>query len=136
MRRLALALTLTCGTAFAQEKGGTEYFPAFIGTRTPFAEGRLDVSAEAKAVLDRQIAWLMEHQDFAIILEGHTDEKGGREYNLALGERRAVAVKNYMVGKGLLHSRIATRSFGEERPAISGDGAANRRVETRLEPLK
>ena len=101
--------------------------------------GHLDLSPEAKAMLDRQIQWLKSAPPYAIILQGHCDERGSREYNLALGERRAQAVKIYMVSMGLAHDRIMVLSFGREQPVDAGHTqtawARNRRVETVLEPL-
>ena len=71
----------------------------------------------ATQTLDRQAAWLQQYPDVVLTVEGHTDERGTREYNLALGDRRANAVKNYLVALGIDPGRILTISYGEERPA-------------------
>ncbi len=87
---------------------------------------------EAVAALDAHIAYLASN-DQTVRLEGHTDERGTREYNMALGERRANAVRDYMVVNGIASYRIETVSYGEERPVAYGSGEANwsenRRVE-------
>jgi peptidoglycan-associated lipoprotein len=116
-----------------------EEFYSRIGNQVFFGGGRLDLGPEAKAMLDRQIQWLKSAPPYPIILQGHCDERGSREYNLALGERRAEAVKIYMVSQGLAHDRITVLSFGREQPVDEGHTEAawakNRRVETVLEPL-
>lgn len=70
----------------------------------------------ARATLDTQSQWLMSNADYAIIIEGHADEQGTREYNLALGARRASAVQDYLISKGIAPSRMKTVSYGKERP--------------------
>jgi len=91
------------------------------------------LSAEARQTLARNAAWLKENATLAVTIEGHCDERGSDEYNLALGERRAVAVKNYLSTLGVAHQRLSVVSFGEEQPAIAGhDESAwskNRRAE-------
>ncbi|MBI5165665.1 MAG: OmpA family protein [Magnetospirillum sp.] len=105
-----------------------------LGDRVYFARNHADLDAKAKAILDRQIAWLKAHPGVAVTIEGHTDNRGTSEYNLALGDRHARAVKNYMVAMGLPAARIATVSYGKERPVAQGDGEAiqaqNRRAVT------
>jgi peptidoglycan-associated lipoprotein len=92
------------------------------------------LSAEARAALDTQAAWLKSHDDVNVIVQGYCDERGTREYNLALGERRANAVKQYLVSQGVEESRISTISYGKERPAVLGSNEAawaqNRRAVT------
>jgi peptidoglycan-associated lipoprotein len=83
------------------------------------------VSDEARATLDRQASWLQQYSNLSITIEGHADERGTREYNLALGERRANAVKNYLVARGVSGSRINTISYGKERPAVVGSDEAS-----------
>jgi peptidoglycan-associated lipoprotein len=78
------------------------------------------LSAEAKKILDVQAMWLKNDTSVNITLEGHCDERGTREYNIALGERRANAAKNYLVSQGVDASRINTLSYGKERPAFFG----------------
>ncbi|MBP5215638.1 MAG: peptidoglycan-associated lipoprotein Pal [Alphaproteobacteria bacterium] len=98
-----------------------------------FAFDSSELTAEAKSALDTQIAWLKRHEVNAIV-QGYCDERGTREYNLALGERRANAVKQYLVDNGIAESRISTISYGKERPAVFGSNEAawaqNRRAVT------
>ena len=99
-----------------------------------FAFESSSLSAEAQAALDTQVAWLKKHDDVNVIVQGHCDDRGTREYNLALGERRANAVKQYLVSQGIEESRISTISYGKERPAVLGNNEAawaqNRRAIT------
>ena len=99
-----------------------------------FAFDSSSLSAEAQAALDTQVAWLKKHDDVNVIVQGHCDDRGTREYNLALGERRANAVKQYLVSQGIDESRISTISYGKERPAVLGSNEAawaqNRRAVT------
>lgn len=92
-----------------------------ITDRVFFAYDSSVVDSEGQSTLDRQAAWLKENGGVNIVLEGHADERGTREYNIALGERRATAAKNYLVSQGVAASRISTVSFGKERPAIVGN---------------
>ncbi|MCX8506189.1 MAG: peptidoglycan-associated lipoprotein Pal [Alphaproteobacteria bacterium] len=91
-----------------------------IGDRVLFAYDKSDLNASAREVLNCQAAWLNANETFNVRIEGHCDERGTREYNIALGERRANAVKNYLVAKGVAASRLNTISFGKERPEIVG----------------
>ena len=99
-----------------------------------FAFDSSTLSSEAQAALDPQVAWLKNHEDVNVIVQGHCDDRGTREYNLALGERRANAVKQYLVSQGIEESRISTISYGKERPAVLGNNEAawaqNRRAIT------
>lgn len=79
---------------------------------------------EAKKTLDKTAIWLNNDGDINILIEGHCDERGTREYNLALGQRRADSAKRYLVSKGVNSSRIRTISYGKERPAVVGKGEA------------
>lgn len=96
-----------------------------------------DISSAAKQILDNQIAWLKNDPSINVIVEGHCDERGTREYNIGLGDRRATAAKNYLVSGGIDKSRIKTISYGKERPAFLGSGeeiwAKNRRAVTVVE---
>lgn len=92
------------------------------GDRVFFAYDSSELSSDAREMLDKQIEWLKHHRSARIVVEGHCDERGTREYNLALGERRAVAVKNYMTAYGVSASRIRTISYGKERPEVGGGG--------------
>ncbi len=100
--------------------GTQEDLSTNVGDRVFFGYDRYDVSDEARAVLDKQASWLNQYSSLNITIEGHCDERGTREYNLALGERRANAVKNYLVALGVAPSRISTISYGKERPAVVG----------------
>jgi peptidoglycan-associated lipoprotein len=93
-----------------------------------------DIDPEARAILDTQATWLQRYPNVRITVEGHCDERGTREYNLALGDRRANAAKNYLVARGIDAGRITTISYGKERPAALGSDeesyAQNRRAVT------
>jgi len=99
-----------------------------------FAFDRADISPEARQILARQADWLRRYPNVTVTIEGHCDERGTREYNLALGERRAQAAKNVLVASGISASRISTISYGKERPAVVGSAeesyAQNRRAVT------
>jgi len=102
-----------------------------VGDRVFFGFDKSDLSEEARATLDRQSAWLKKYSSINVTIEGHCDERGTREYNLALGDRRAEAVKNYLVADGIGAGRVKTISYGKERPAVLGHNeeawAQNRR---------
>ena len=93
-----------------------------------------DIDPTARAILDSQAQWLAKFPNQRITIEGHADERGTREYNLALGDRRANATKNYLAAKGVSSSRMTTISYGKERPVAMGSDdqswAANRRAVT------
>ncbi len=91
-----------------------------VQDRVFFGYDAFDLSDEAKKILDTQVSWLKSDSGINVTIEGHTDERGTREYNLALGEKRANAAKNYLVENGIDASRIKTVSFGKERPAFFG----------------
>jgi len=114
--------------------GSQQDLAATAGDRIFFAFDRADISAEAQQILQRQAEWLKRYANVAVTIEGHCDERGTREYNLALGERRATAAKNVLVALGIPASRISTISFGKERPAVPGSSeeayAQNRRAVT------
>ncbi len=93
-----------------------EFFTASVGDRVLFAVDQSTLSPEAMSVLDAQAAWLMQNGAFSALIEGHADEQGTREYNLALGARRASAVQSYLVSKGVSDARISTVTYGKERP--------------------
>ncbi len=107
-----------------------------VGDRVFFAYNSSALTSEAQAVLDRQAEWLKGNGSTNVVLEGHADERGTREYNIALGERRASAAKDYLVSTGVSGSRVSTVSYGKERPAVVGndEGAwsQNRRAVTVL----
>ena len=93
---------------------------AQIGDRVLYDTDKSDLSPAARATVDKQAAWMKKYANVSVTIEGHCDERGTREYNLALGERRAIAVKNYLVALGVQPSRIRTISYGKERPAVVG----------------
>lgn len=99
-----------------------------------FATDEYDIDPQARAILDSQAAWLVAHPNVRITIEGHCDERGTREYNLALGDRRANSAKNYLAAKGVSPDRMTTISYGKERPiALGSDEASwaqNRRAVT------
>ena len=107
---------------------------AIISNTVHFAFDQFDIDAEARDILDSQAAWLVAHPEARVTIEGHCDERGTREYNLALGDRRANATKNYLASRGVSPSRITTISYGKERPiALGSDEASwaqNRRAVT------
>jgi len=96
--------------------GSVDHFVATAGDRVFFGYDRQDLTAEARAVLRAQAAWLNTYRDARITIEGHCDERGTREYNLALGARRANAARDYLISQGVDPSRISTTSYGKERP--------------------
>jgi peptidoglycan-associated lipoprotein len=112
--------------------GTQEDLEVSVGDRVFFAYDSAVLSPVATQTLDRQAAWLKQYPDIVLTVEGHTDERGTREYNLALGDRRANAVKNYLVALDIDAVRILTISYGEERPAEPGNDetawAKNRRA--------
>jgi peptidoglycan-associated lipoprotein len=114
--------------------GTQEDLAVSVGDRVFFEFDSAVLTSEATATLDRQAAWLRQYPDVIVTIEGHTDERGTREYNLALGDRRANAVKNYLVALGIGAQRILTISYGAERPAEPGHDerawAMNRRAVT------
>ena len=101
--------------------GSAADFAATSGSdRVFFAYDSFEIDDAGKAVLDKQSGWLRRYGNVKVTLEGHADERGTREYNLALGDRRANAAKNYLAAQGVDVSRITTISYGKERPAAAG----------------
>jgi peptidoglycan-associated lipoprotein len=102
-----------------------------VGDRVHFELDRYDLSPEAEATLQRQAALLQNHPQIVVSIEGHADERGTREYNLALGERRADTVRNYLMALGVMAERVTVISYGKERPecpeAAEGCWSQNRR---------
>lgn len=120
----------------AATPGSSEDFAQNVGDRVFFDYDSSSLSSEAQATLDRQSGWLKQYGDVKVVVEGHCDERGTREYNLALGERRANSARKFLVGKGVDSARVSTVSYGKERPANTGSGeeawAQNRRAVTVL----
>jgi peptidoglycan-associated lipoprotein len=106
-----------------------------VGTDTVyFATDAYDLDAEDQATLTKQASWLQQYSNVSVTIEGHCDERGTREYNLALGDRRANAAKNFLVNAGVSPARISVISYGKERPIALGSDetawAQNRRAVT------
>ena len=110
-------ITETAGTAIVP--GSQEDLIVNVGDRVFFNYDSSELDADAQELLQHQAAWMKQYNINNIIIQGHCDERGTREYNLALGERRAQAVKNYLSGLGILPD-ISTISYGKERPAVLG----------------
>ena len=108
-----------------------------VGDRVFFGYDRHDLTKEARETLGKQARWLKRYPHLNVTIEGHADERGTREYNLALGDRRATAAKNYLVALGVDNSRLTTISYGKERPAVPESNPAawaqNRRAVTVVE---
>ena len=125
-------ITETSGTGIVS--GSQEDLIVNVGDRVFFGYDSSDLDSDALELLQDQVAWLKQNSNVSVTIEGHCDERGTREYNLALGEKRAQAVKNYLIGLGINPDRISTISYGKERPAVVGsnDGAwaQNRRSVT------
>jgi len=126
--------TTTTTTAPAPQgpaPGSQEDLVVNIGDRVFFDFDKYNLKADARNTLEQQAAWLAKYPAVSIIVEGHCDERGTREYNLALGERRANSVKDYLVALGVAPNRIRTISYGKERPVALGSNesawAQNRR---------
>ena len=109
---------------------------AQVGDTVNFDFDSAELTVSARSTLNRQAAFLSLNPDLMIVIEGHADERGTREYNLALGDRRATAVRDYLVAKGINSARVRTVSYGKERPAAAGSDEAawtkNRRAATVL----
>ena len=106
--------------AAAPVPGSQEDLVINVGDRVFFGFDKSVITASAEKTLKRQAAWMRKHSTVTVTIEGHADERGTREYNLALGERRAVSVKNFLVALGVQSRRIATISYGKERPDALG----------------
>lgn len=96
--------------------GSVEDFRVSVGDRVFFGYDRFDLSTEARAVLERQAAWLRRYPNVRVLVAGNCDERGTREYNLALGARRAAVARDFLVSLGIDGGRIESVSYGKERP--------------------
>jgi peptidoglycan-associated lipoprotein len=116
--------------------GSQEDLVVNVGDRVFFGFDEYTIKPRARGTLERQAAWLRRNANTTITVEGHCDERGTREYNLGLGQRRADAVKKYLVALGIAENRIATISYGKERPVALGSNdeawTQNRRGVTRI----
>lgn len=92
------------------------YFQQAVGDRVLFEVDQSTLSDAGRSVLEAQSRWLLDNSDYTAIIEGHADEQGTREYNVALGARRANAVRDYLVDRGIAGSRLRVLSYGKERP--------------------
>ncbi|MGH6737255.1 MAG: peptidoglycan-associated lipoprotein Pal [Methyloceanibacter sp.] len=118
--------------------GSSRDFAVNVGDVVHFEEDSSALSGQAQAILRNQARWLNQYAQYTVTIEGHADERGTREYNLALGARRAMAVKGFLVRSGLNGARIKTISYGKERPIAVCDAPScwsqNRRAQTVLNP--
>lgn len=116
--------------------GSAQDFVVNVGDRVFFESDSSDLTSTATATLDKQAQWLNQYPKYAITVEGHADERGTREYNFALGARRAQAARDYLVSRGVNAGRVKTISYGKERPVAVCDDiscwAQNRRAVTVL----
>ena len=105
--------------------GSQEDLVANVGDRVFFPDDSSNLSADARTTLDRQAGWLSRYPQVSIQMAGNCDERGTTEYNLALGQRRANAARDYLVARGISSARVSTISYGKERPtALGGDAQA------------
>lgn len=106
----------TTGLGDPNDPRSIAYFNQTVGDRVLFAVDQSTLSPEARTILTGQANWLNQNPAYAIIIEGHADEQGTREYNLALGARRAAAVQQFLISQGVAGNRMKTISYGKERP--------------------
>jgi peptidoglycan-associated lipoprotein len=133
------AATTSAGTAVGSGSGtGTsttalpsldprsqEWLVVNVGDRVFFDFDQSDLTSEAQDTVEKVVAWMQTYPDVTLTIEGHCDERGTREYNLALGERRANSVRSYMEALGIDGARLSVISFGKERPAVLGSNEAS-----------
>lgn len=116
--------------------GSPQDFAVNVGDRVFFETDSTDLTARGKATLDLQAQWLARYPSYNFVIEGHADERGTREYNIALGARRSAAARSYLVARGVNAGRMSTISYGKERPvAVCNDiscWSQNRRAVTTL----
>jgi len=124
------------GYGAAGAPGSPQDFATNVGDRVFFESDQTELTSTGQATLDKQARWLQQYSRYSFTIEGHADERGTREYNFALGARRAEAAKNYLIARGIAASRIRTISYGKERPvAVCNDiscWSQNRRAVTVL----
>ncbi len=122
--------------AGAPAPGSAQDFVVNVGDRVFFEVDSSSINGAARGTLDKQAAWLNRYSQYTVTIEGHADERGTREYNLALGARRASATRDYLVSRGVPASRLRTISYGKERPVAVCDNEScwsqNRRAVTVL----
>jgi peptidoglycan-associated lipoprotein len=124
------------GLAGNAAPGSSQDFTVNVGDRIFFDTDSSSIRPDAQATLTKQAQWLNRYGNYAVTVEGHADERGTREYNLALGARRAAATRDFLVARGVAANRIKTISYGKERPVATCDDAScwsqNRRAVTVL----
>ncbi len=148
--KLALALTAAlviaacankpadqqAGLAGQATPGSQQDFVVNVGDRVFFESDSSELTLQSRATLDKQAQWLSQYNRYSFTIEGHADERGTREYNIALGARRAQAVREYLAARGIASNRMRTISYGKERPvAVCNDiscWSQNRRAVTVL----
>jgi peptidoglycan-associated lipoprotein len=123
-------------SAGAATPGSQQDFVVNVGDRVFFEMDSSELSPQARGTLEKQAQWLQNYRSYQFTVEGHADERGTREYNIALGARRAQAVRDYLIARGVEPSRMRTVSYGKERPvAVCNDiscWSQNRRAVTVL----
>ena len=121
----------------AATPGSPQEFQVSVGDRVFFETDSSALTAQSQATLGKQVQWLMQYSQYTFTVEGHADERGTREYNLALGARRASAVRDFMIAQGIPANRMKTVSYGKERPVAVCDDIScwsqNRRAVTVLD---
>ena len=120
----------------AATPGSVQDFSVNVGDRVFFLEDQSTLTAEAQAILEKQAMWLRQYPNYVFTVEGHADERGTREYNIALGARRAATVRDFLTARGIPAPRMKTISYGKERPVAVCDAEncwnQNRRAVTAL----
>ena len=128
--------TSAVGGAGAAAPGSQQDFVVNVGDRVFFETDSTELTVQARATLDKQAQWLQQYGNYTFTIEGHADERGTREYNIALGARRANTVRDFLARNGVTAQRVRTVSYGKERPvAVCNDiscWSQNRRAVTVL----
>lgn len=126
--KLAIILLLAFGVAACSKNsktasltgnatpGSVEDFSVNVGNRVLYTLNSSVLTSQGRSILDRQAQWLKLYSKYQVTIQGHADERGTREFNLALGARRATATRNYLISQGIAASRMDTISYGKERP--------------------
>jgi peptidoglycan-associated lipoprotein len=124
------------GALGAATPGSPQEFQVSVGDRVFFETDSSALTPQGQATLDKQVQWLNQYSQYTFTIEGHADERGTREYNIALGARRASAVQDFMIARGIAANRMRTVSYGKERPVAVCDDIScwsqNRRAVTVL----
>jgi peptidoglycan-associated lipoprotein len=125
------------GQGDASDPRSPAYFNQTIGDRVLFMVDQTTISDQGRTILAGQAQWLNTNQNYAVIIEGHADEQGTREYNLSLGAKRAAAVQDFLISQGVAANRMRTISYGKERPleicSVEECYSKNRRAVTVLQ---